>query len=107
MYHGYYDLARMPFQGAPDPDFLYLGSGHQEALAALEYGVATGMGFIMLTGEVGLGKTTLIRSYLQESVPGDRVVIYIYHPVLSFRALLAVIAEELGLPVDEADPHQL
>lgn len=107
MYHAFYGLARMPFQGSPDPDFLYAGPAHQEALATLEYGVDSGMGFVLITGEIGMGKTTLIRTYLRRAARPDLFTIYLYHPLLTFRALLAAIAEELGLPVAEPEPHQL
>ncbi|MBV8168575.1 MAG: AAA family ATPase [Alphaproteobacteria bacterium] len=107
MYHDYYGLNRMPFQGSPDPDFVYLGPSHRDALATLEYGVEAGMGFILVTGEVGLGKTTLIRTFLQRARRPDLFVIYVFHPLLSFDALLAVMAEELGLPVDDQEPYRL
>jgi general secretion pathway protein A len=107
MYHDYYGLNRMPFQGSPDPDFLYLGPSHRDALATLEYGVEAGMGFILVTGEVGLGKTTLIRTFLQRARRPDLFVIYVFHPLLSFDALLVVMAEELGLPVDDKEPYRL
>jgi type II secretory pathway predicted ATPase ExeA len=107
MYHAFYGLARMPFQGSPDPDFLYPGPAHQEALATLEYGVDSGSGFVMVTGDIGMGKTTLIRTFLRRAVRPDMFIIYVFHPLLTFRALLAVIAEELGLPIDEPEPHQL
>ena len=107
MYHAFYGLGRMPFQGSPDPDFLYAGPAHQEALATLEYGVDSGMGFVMVTGEIGMGKTTLIRTFLRRAVRPDLFIIYLFHPLLTFRALLAAIAEELGLPIAEPEPHQL
>jgi general secretion pathway protein A len=107
MYHDYYGLNRMPFQGSPDPDFVYLGPSHRDALATLEYGVEAGMGFILVTGEVGLGKTTLIRTFLQRAKRPDVFVIYVFHPLLSFDGLLAVMAEELGLPVADHEPYRL
>src|SRR3954471_21628875 len=105
MYHAFYGLARLPFQGSPDPDFLYPGPAYQEALATLEYGVDSGMGFVMVTGEIGMGKTTLIRSFLRRAVRPDLCIIYLFHPLLTFRALVAAIAEELGLPVGDPEPH--
>jgi general secretion pathway protein A len=107
MYHEFYGLNRMPFQGSPDPDFLYPGPTHREALATIEYGVEAGMGFILLTGEVGLGKTTLIRTFLKRAARPDLFAIYVFHPLLSFEELLAVMAEELELEVAERRPYQL
>jgi general secretion pathway protein A len=107
MYHDYYGLNRMPFQGSPDPDFVYLGPSHRDALATLEYGIEAGMGFILVTGEVGLGKTTLIRTFLQRAKRPDLFVIYVFHPLLSFDALLGVMAEELGLESDTREPYRL
>ena len=99
MYHAFYGLQRMPFQGSPDPDFLYAGPAHQEALATLEYGVDSGMGFVMVTGEIGMGKTTLIRTYLRRAARPDLFTIYLYHPLLTFRALLAAIGKWQSEPV--------
>src|SRR5260221_1324211 len=99
MYHEFYGLTRMPFQGSPDPDFLYPGPTHREALAALEYGVEAGMGFVLITGEVGLGKTTLIRTFLKRAQRPALFPIYVFHPLLTFHDLLAVMAEELEIPV--------
>src|SRR5437763_1758511 len=82
------------------------GPAYREALATLEYGVDSGMGFVMVTGEIGMGKTTLIRSFLRRAVRPDLCIIYLFHPLLTFRALVAAIAEELGLPVGDPEPHQ-
>ena len=64
MYTHFFGLNRLPFEASPDPSFLFDGPVHREAIASIEYAVATRMGFIMLTGEVGLGKTTVIRAFL-------------------------------------------
>ena len=60
MYNEYYGLIRAPFEMTPDPSFLYMGEAHREGLATLVYAVNSGKGFVMLTGEVGTGKTTLL-----------------------------------------------
>jgi len=65
MYLSHYNLREKPFQLSPDPKFLWLGEQHQEALAALEYGIRTTKGFILLTGDVGTGKTTLINAIIR------------------------------------------
>ena len=62
MYETYYGLSAKPFQLRPDPHFFYGSKGHKRALAYLEYGLSQGEGFIVITGEVGAGKTTLVRS---------------------------------------------
>ena len=61
----FYGLTRKPFQMTPDPDFLYLAPGHREALAQLTYGLQERAGFILLSGEVGIGKTTVVQSLLK------------------------------------------
>ena len=64
MYTEYYGLIRRPFEMSPDPSLLYLGEAHREGLATLVYAVNSGKGFVMLTGEVGTGKTTLLHALL-------------------------------------------
>lgn len=66
MYQSFYGLKEMPFNITPDPNFLYLSPTHQEALQHLKYGIAEKKGFIVLTGEVGCGKTTLCRHFINE-----------------------------------------
>ena len=66
MYLEHYGLLRAPFEMTPDPSFLFLGEAHREGLATLVYGVSSGKGFVMLTGEVGHGKTTLIHALLSQ-----------------------------------------
>ena len=69
MYLEFYGLIRAPFEMTPDPAFLYLGESHQEGLATLVYGVQARKGFVLLTGEVGTGKTTLLHSLLAQLDP--------------------------------------
>ncbi len=66
MYTRYFGIDESPFSIAPDPRYLYLSPGHEEALAHLLYGVRDGAGFVVLTGEVGTGKTTLCRCLLEQ-----------------------------------------
>ncbi|MGE5504533.1 MAG: AAA family ATPase [Actinomycetota bacterium] len=97
MYKEFYNFSAEPFRITPDPGFLYLTDQHKEALAAIIYGIAKRKGFVCITGEVGVGKTTILRSYLDGAdEPGLRIV-YIYNPNVSFLALLKHIFREIGL----------
>ena len=69
MYCEYYGFVRRPFEMTPDPSFLFMGEAHREGLATLIYGVQSGKGFVVLTGEVGTGKTTLIHALLSQLDP--------------------------------------
>jgi general secretion pathway protein A len=86
----------MPFNITPDPSFLYLSPTHQEALAHLRYGLGQKKGFIVLTGEVGCGKTTLCRAFLNELDAARTDTALILNPRLTERELLAAILRELG-----------
>jgi len=102
MYTRFFGLTRLPFEASPDPGFLFDGPAHREAIASIEYAVATRMGFIMLTGEVGLGKTTVIRAFLNRYDRGRLLPIYVFHPLVTFDELLELISDELGLSLDAA-----
>lgn len=94
MYLDYFGLTRFPFSIAPDPDLLYLSPAHQEALAHLNYALTGHGGLICLTGEVGMGKTTLCRAFI-EQVPSTVNIAYIFNPMLSATELLQSICQEL------------
>ena len=96
MYQSYFGLAEAPFSIAPDPRYLYMSQRHQEALAHLLYGVNGGGGFVLLTGEVGAGKTTVCRCLL-EQVPDACDVAYIFNPKLTVAELLSTICAEFGI----------
>jgi general secretion pathway protein A len=96
MYERYFGLAEPPFNITPDPRYLYLGEQHAEALAHLVYGVTRGGGFIQLTGEVGTGKTTLIRRLLDQ-LPANVDVALILNPRLDAAEFLLATCEELGV----------
>jgi general secretion pathway protein A len=98
MYQRYFGLAEAPFSIAPDPRYLYLSQRHQEALAHLLYGVDSGGGFVLLTGEVGAGKTTVCRCLL-EQIPETCDVAYIFNPQLTVGELLATICTEFGIGI--------
>lgn len=96
MYQNYFGLAEEPFSIAPDPRYLYMSRRHQEALAHLLYGVNAGGGFVLLTGEVGAGKTTVCRCLL-EQIPESCDVAYIFNPKLTVEELLSTICAEFGI----------
>ncbi|MGH8273682.1 MAG: AAA family ATPase [Gammaproteobacteria bacterium] len=97
MYAEYFGLAEPPFSIAPDPRYLYPSAQHLEALAHLAYGASEGDGFIQLTGEVGTGKTTLIRRLLADLPEGIEIA-FVFNPEVSPRGLLTALIAELGLP---------
>jgi len=96
MYRTYFGLRQKPFSIAPDPAFLYMSERHREALAHLLYGIRSDAGFVLLTGEVGTGKTTICRCLL-EQMPESARVAYIINPRLSTLELLASICDEFGI----------
>ncbi|MHB8742518.1 MAG: ExeA family protein [Sulfuricaulis sp.] len=97
MYLQYFGLKEKPFLIPPDPQYLYLSRSHQEALAHLQYGLKESGGFVQLTGEVGTGKTLLIRA-LVERLPADVEVALILYPVLTVAEFIAAICDELEVP---------
>jgi general secretion pathway protein A len=99
MYKAFYNLTRSPFEITPDPSFLFPTGRHNEALAALYYGVRRHKGFVVLTGEVGTGKTLLLRCLLQSLKQSkDVAYAYIFNGRLSPLEFLQYIAADLGLP---------
>lgn len=97
MYYRFFGLDGPPFAITPDPKFVFFSERHQEALAHLLYGVDTaGGGFVQLTGEVGTGKTTLCRLFLEEAPEAVHPAL-ILNPVLGPRELIATVCEELGI----------
>lgn len=96
MYEDFFGLKEAPFSIAPNPLYLYMSRQHHEALAHLIYGVGRGGGFVLLTGEVGTGKTTICRCFLQQ-VPADTDVAFILNPKLNAEQLLATICDELDI----------
>ena len=96
MYQDYFGIEENPFSLTPNPRYLYMAKGHQEALAHLLYGVTEGGGFVMLTGEVGTGKTSVCRCLL-EQLPDQVQVALILNPRLNEIELLSNICDELGV----------
>jgi len=97
MYETFFGLGDLPFRLTPDPKYLFMSAKHREAFAHLVYGISEGSGFVAITGEVGAGKTTLIRALLAQHAK-DVTVASIVNPVLTSTELLQTINAELGLP---------
>jgi len=102
MYTSFFGLSEKPFAITPDPRYLYMSERHAEALAHLLYGINESGGFIQLTGEVGTGKTTVVRTLLSR-IPHHADVAVILNPRLTPVEFLLTICEELGVPLDAAD----
>ncbi|MCD6526850.1 MAG: AAA family ATPase [Desulfuromonas sp.] len=96
MYKDYFGLKDKPFSIAPDPQYLYMSERHREALAHLIYGLQTDGGFVLLTGEVGTGKTTVCRCLLEQA-PENTEIAFVLNPKLTAPELLATICDELGI----------
>jgi general secretion pathway protein A len=99
MYTSFFGLNEKPFSITPDPRYLFMSARHGEALAHLVYGVTESGGFMQLTGEVGTGKTTLVRTLLLNRMPANADVAVVLNPQLSAREFLISICEELGVDV--------
>ena len=102
MYTKYFGLTEEPFSIAANPRFLYMSTRHREALAHLLYGIRSDSGFVLLTGEVGTGKTTVCRCLL-EQLPDNTSVAFILNPKVSVIELLGSICDELGIAYPERD----
>ncbi|HEY3278127.1 MAG TPA: AAA family ATPase [Syntrophorhabdaceae bacterium] len=100
MYREYFGLKENPFSIAPDPHYFYLSEGHREALAHLVYGIESDGGFILLTGEVGTGKTMVCRCLL-EQMPDNSDIAFILNPKLTVPELLATMCDEFGIAYPE------
>ena len=101
MYAPFFGLTQEPFSIAPDPRFLFMSERHREALAHLLYGLSAGGGFVLLTGEIGAGKTTVCRGFL-EQVPASCTVAYIFNPKLTVSELLRTVCDEFGVSLPAA-----
>ncbi|MPQ59824.1 AAA family ATPase [Duganella sp. FT27W] len=96
MYTQYFNLKQSPFSIAPDPRYLFMSERHREALAHLLYGIGSGGGFVLLTGEIGAGKTTVCRCFM-EQIPENCKLGYIFNPKLTVEELLLTICDEFGI----------
>ncbi|MEA3303602.1 MAG: AAA family ATPase [Pseudomonadota bacterium] len=99
MYESYFGLKEKPFSIAPDPRYIYLSDAHEDALAHLLFGVQEGGGFALMTGEVGTGKTTLLRTLVQQ-LPENIDLALVFNPMLSPLQFVATVCDELKIPYD-------
>lgn len=102
MYESYYGLTAKPFQLKPDPRFFFGSRNHKRAMAYLQYGLSQGEGFIVITGEVGAGKTTLVRNLFRELDSDKIVAAQIVNTHLSSEDTLKMVAAAFGIPFEDA-----
>ena len=107
MYKKFYGLTRSPFEISPDPYFLFPTARHNEALASIIYGVVRRKGFIVVTGEVGTGKTLLVRCLLELMHRQDIASANVFNPGLSPLEFLRYVAGDLGLRLANQDKGTL
>ena len=103
MYEAFYGLTGKPFQLSPDPKFYFDSREHRKAMAYLQYGLHQNEGFIVVTGEVGAGKTTLVRSLFQQLDAGQVVAANLVSTQLSADGMLSMVASAFGIPTDSSD----
>ena len=96
MYCDYYGFIRRPFEMTPDPAFLFLGEAHREGLATLVYGVQSGKGFVLLTGEVGAGKTTLLHALLAQ-LDASTASAFMFNPRVTPLDFFEMLFQEYGI----------
>ena len=98
MYRPFFGLSALPFGASPDPRFLYMMPQIRESLACLQYGIATRKGFVVLTGEVGTGKTTLLKTVLSSFVKGRVSTAFVFNPRLDVLDFLEFVLTDFGIP---------
>ncbi len=103
MYESFYGLSGKPFQLNPDPSFYYGSRGHKRAFAYLEYGLYQSEGFIVITGEIGAGKTTIVRSLLEQLDPAKVVAVQLVSTQLDADDMLRAVGAAFGIPVKSVD----
>ncbi|HEY4706115.1 MAG TPA: XrtA/PEP-CTERM system-associated ATPase [Thermodesulfobacteriota bacterium] len=102
MYERFFNLNTKPFELVPNPDFLFLSKSHRKSMTYLEYGIRERAGFILLTGEVGSGKTTLVRN-LVKKLERNTVLSKVFNTMVTSSQLISMINEDFGLPVAGKD----
>ncbi|MGH7966402.1 MAG: ExeA family protein, partial [Candidatus Binatia bacterium] len=106
MYEEFYGFRDNPFRLTPDPEYLFLSANHQEGLAHLLFGVSEGSGVVVITGEIGTGKTTLLRALIR-NLDAQTIVAYVFNPALSALELLQTLNADLGLPSTSTSKKEL
>ena len=106
MYENFFSFSEKPFKLVPNPAYLFLSKSHEEAMAHLNYALDQGDGFVEITGEVGTGKTTLCRAFL-ENLNEDTIAAYIFNPRLGPKQLIKTINDELGIKYDTDNTKDL
>ncbi len=106
MYKAFFGFKYKPFQLTPDPEFLFLSRAHKKAMTYLKYGIADNSGFILLTGEIGTGKTTILRSMIKD-IPQDVKLARINNTKVNSEQLISMISEDFGLDVKGFDKTRL
>src|SRR5210317_2619223 len=102
MYTEFFNLKVKPFELVPNPEFLFQSRSHKKALNYLKYGLHERAGFILLTGEVGSGKTTIVRNLIKE-IGQDVALSMVFNTRVSNKQILAMINEDVGLSVNGKD----
>jgi general secretion pathway protein A len=106
MYEKFFGFVDLPFRVTPEPRYFYSNSIYQEALATLRYGIEARKGFIVITGEVGTGKTTLLKLFMQSADPSIHTA-FIFNPSFTFTELLRLVLKDLGMPHSADDKFTL
>jgi len=106
MYEEYFSLKERPFSLTPDPDFLFLSGSHQQALDHLLFGLESGEGFIVVTGDIGVGKTTVCRALLRR-LPERFATALVVNTLLTEKELLRTVLDDFGVPVPDGTRKDL
>lgn len=106
MYESFFKLKMKPFELLPNPEFLFMSRSHKRILSYLDYGIAERIGFILLTGEVGSGKTTVIRNLINKHIE-NVVLSKVFNTRVDSTQLIAMINDDFGLPVKDLDKISL
>jgi general secretion pathway protein A len=107
MYLNFYNLKKEPFHITPDPEFLYLSPSHKEAMGSIIYGIEQKKGFVAIIGAVGVGKTTILRSYLDIADKKHLKIIYMFNARLTFEELLKAVVQDLGIENPTSDTMEM
>ena len=102
MYESYFNLKMKPFELLPNPELIYMSKAHKRAISYLDYGISERAGFILLTGEVGSGKTTIIRNLVKKNLH-NLVLSKVFNTNVNSDQLIAMINDDFGLPVQNKD----